>query len=105
MATPAPALCSREKEVKITIDPSGNIKVVPDTFHVSKKDNEEVVWTCDVPFEVDFVQSPFTDSQFTDQLRFSGLVRRSVLHSDTKRYKYTVTIGAYSLDPDGQVDY
>jgi hypothetical protein len=64
-----------------------------------------VVWTCAVPFEVDFVQSPFTDSQFTNQVRFSGLVRRNVLPSPNKRYKYTVTIGAYSLDPDGQVDY
>ena len=105
MATPAPALCSREKEVTITIDGNGNIKVTPSTFHVSKKDNEEVVWTCAVPFEVDFVQSPFTDSQFTNQVRFSGLVRRNVLPSPNKRYKYTVTIGAYSLDPDGQVDY
>jgi len=106
MATPAPALCSREKEVKITIDPRGNIKVVPDTFHVSKKDNEEVVWTCNLPFEVDFVESPFTDPQFSDQFPVSGLVRRNVLPSANKRYKYTVNIAGYTaLDPDGQVDY
>ena len=105
MPAPARATASREKEVKITIDSSGNIQVTPSTFHVNKQDNEEVVWTCAVPFEVDFVESPFTDPQFSDQFPVSGLVRRSVLPSKTKHYKYTVTIGAYSLDPDGQVDY
>jgi hypothetical protein len=105
MAAPAPAPCPREKEVKIAIDANGNIQVAPSTFHVGKSANEEVVWTCNVPFEVDFVESPFNDTQFTDQLRFSGLVRRSVLPSKTKRYKYTVTIAGYPpLDPDGQVD-
>jgi hypothetical protein len=106
MAAPARATSSREKEVKITIDPNGNIQVVPYTFHVSKKDNEEVVWTCDVAFTVDFEESPFTDTQFNEQFHFSGLVLRSVLPSTTKRYKYTVSIAGYTaLDPDGQVDY
>jgi hypothetical protein len=106
MAAPARATCSREKEVKITIDSTGKITVDQQTFHVGKKDNEEVVWTCAVPFTVDFVESPFTDTQFNDQFHFSGLVRRSVLPSTTKRYKYTVSIAGYTaLDPDGQVDY
>ena len=105
MATPAPALCSREKEVTITIDGNGNIRVTPSTFHVSKKDNEEVVWTCNVAFTVDFEESPFYETQFNDQNPFSGLTRRSVLHSDIKYYKYTVTAGGHTKDPDGQVDY
>jgi hypothetical protein len=104
MAAPERGLSPREKQVTITIA-NGKITASPDTFHVSKSRNEEVVWTCAVPFEVDFAQSPFNDTQFTDQLRFSGLVRRSVLPSKTKRYKYTVTIAGYPpLDPDGQVD-
>ena len=103
MAAPERGLSPREKQVTITIA-NGKITASPDTFHVSKSRNEEVVWTCNVPFEVDFVESPFTDPQFTDQFRVSGLVRRSVLPSPNKRYKYTVTIGAYTLDPDGQVD-
>ena len=104
MAAPGRATCSREKEVKITVDATG-IKVVPDRFHVSKSGNEEVVWTCNVAFTVDFEESPFTETQFNDQYPFSGLVRRSVQHSTIKHYKYTVTAGGHKKDPDGQVDY
>jgi len=104
MAAPARATSSREKEVTITVDATG-IKVDPDRFHVSKRDNEEVVWRSNVAFTVDFEESPFTETQFNDQYPFSGLVRRSVQHSTIKHYKYTVTAGGYSLDPDGQVDY
>ena len=80
MAAPARATCSREKEVKITVDATG-INVVPDRFHVSKSGNEEVVWTCNVAFTVDFEESPFNDTQFNEQFHFSGLVLRSVLPS------------------------
>ena len=51
MAAPARATCSREKEVKITVDATGKITVSPDRFHVSKSGNEEVVWTCNVAFD------------------------------------------------------
>jgi len=106
MAAPAAAPCPREKQVTITIDPSGKIKVVPDTFHVSKSGNEEVVWIYSGKFVVDFRNdSPFCESQFNDQFPFSGVVRRSV-QPGPKRYKYTVTIPGYApLDPDGQVDF
>jgi len=104
MAAPKLAPCPREIVVTITIV-NGQITVSPDPFHVSKRRNEEVVWFYNNgSFEVDFVESPFNDTQFTDQLPVSGLVRRNVLPSKTKHYKYTVTIGAYSSDPDGQVD-
>ena len=104
MAAPARATCSREKEVTITVDATG-IKVDPDRFHVSKRDNEEVVWRCNVAFTVDFEESPFNETQFNDEYPFSGLTRRSVLHSTIKHYKYTVTAGGHTKDPDGQVDY
>jgi hypothetical protein len=103
MTAPAPAPCPREKQVIITVDASG-IKVVPDRFHISKSRNEEVLWTCNVDFTVDFTESPFNDTQFNNQYPFSGLARRDVIPSATKLYKYTVTAGGRQLDPDGQVD-
>jgi hypothetical protein len=104
MTAPAPALCPREKEVTITIDPSGSIKVVPDTFHVSKGRHEEVVWTCNVPFTLDFVDSPFHDTHFDNQDTYSGLVRRDVPAGTGKSFKYSVSAGRHHVDPDGQVD-
>jgi hypothetical protein len=104
MTAPAPAPCSREQQVIITAD-AGGITVKPDRFHISSARHEEVLWVCNVAFTVDFVESPFTDSQFNDQHPYSGLARRSVLPSTTKHYKYTVTAGGHVHDPDGQVDY
>jgi hypothetical protein len=104
MTAPAPAHRSREQEVKITTDSTG-IKVDPDTFHISKGRHEEVWWTCNVDFTVEFTETPFHDSHHNKGYPYSGLVRREVPAGTGKSFKYTVTIAGHPpLDPDGQVD-
>lgn len=108
MAIAAPGPVPREIPVTITIDPSGAIKVSPQTFRVSKSNNEEVVWRCTDPsayFTVDFGKdgSPFYESQFSSHSPCSGLIRRDVLPDPGKNYKYTVRVDSLKLDPDGIV--
>jgi hypothetical protein len=104
MTAPAPAPCPREKLVTITVDANG-INVNPNTFRVSKSRHEEVLWTCNVDFTVEFVETPFNDSQYSKEYPFSGLVRRDVPAGTDRRFKYTVSAGRHRLDPDGQVDF
>jgi hypothetical protein len=107
MSTSAvPTLGSREKLVTITVDPGGLV-VSPDPFRVSKQDKHEVHWVCSPPsehFTVDFGNdSPFYESQFSDEYPYSGPVRRDVLPGP-KIYEYTVWAGNKKLDPGGGVD-
>lgn len=105
MATPGYRPESREKIVRIQIDRTGTIKVVPETFEVSKKENEEVLWVCEDAndphpyFTVEFEKngSPFYETQYSSAAPCSGLVRREVLPSP-KVYKYTVRIHERNLD-------
>ena len=119
MAAAAPKLISREVFVHIIVDPNGPtpIRVDPDRFWVSKGMNEEVVWHCtstdpndpNPDFTVVFNQSngsPFNESQFSRDYLCSGLVKRGVQPSNPNTgpfYKYTVTVGGASVDPDGGV--
>lgn len=113
MAATAPKPIGREVFVHINVDNSGQIRMDPDTFHISKGNNEQVVWysTSAGPgdphpaFTVDFNKngSPFYESHFDESLPCSGLVKRGVLPGSTI-YKYTVTVGGVSLDPGGVVD-
>jgi len=105
--------------VVITYDPGGRdpnekIGVSPDPFQVSKGDCEQVKWVCvykesgtqGPPFTVDFKGengSPFYETQFSDEVPYSGLVRRDVLPFPDKIYEYTVRIEATERDPGGGV--
>jgi hypothetical protein len=106
-------------KIVITYDPneeeSKKITVSPSYFLVSKRECEQVEWVCEKagqpgqpgpPFNVDFTGkfgSPFYESQFSDQVPFSGPVRRNVLPDENKNYEYTVRIGKTLLDPGGGV--
>ncbi len=105
MATTATSPSSREVIVTIHVEPGGVIKVTPETFWVSKKENEEVRWVCKDAndphpfFTVDFEKngSPFYETQFSSEFPFSGLVRREALPGP-KIYKYTVRVHEKNLD-------
>jgi hypothetical protein len=103
-------------KIVINYDPnaegSNKITVSPSYFIVSKRDCEQLVWVCEEaglpgpPFNIDFTGkfgSPFYETQFSDQVPFSGLVRRNVLPDENKNYEYTVRIGKTLLDPGGGV--
>jgi len=103
-------------KIVISYDPNEEeakkITVSPPYFLVSKGECEQVEWVCEEagqpgpPFNVDFTGkfgSPFYESQFSDQVPFSGLVRRNVLPDENKNYEYTVRIGKTLLDPGGGV--
>jgi hypothetical protein len=109
MATTGPALSTREQIVTIYLDANGNLlRVDPDTFQVSKSAQEEVVWQTNPrnrPFSITFDnESPFHDGNFSHVNCYSGLVRREINGGDGKRYKYTVSVGAGAIDPDGIVN-
>lgn len=103
----------RDVIVKIWLGSTGDIKVDPEYFQISKCRNEEVKWVCvqnhehatDGPcFTVDFEKngSPFYETQFSSDAPVSGLAMRSVLPGP-KIYNYTVRIGDKTLDPGGGV--
>jgi len=102
--------------VKVTIiyDKSGKrISIDQDPFWVSKGNCEQVHWSAKnkdgsspgPEFTIDFAQngSPFHNTHFTQDVPFSGLVRREVLADQNKFYKYTIRIGNDTLDPGGGV--
>jgi len=106
--------------VVITYDPSNsdrNKKITVDadkeTFWVSKSNCEQVHWSAKnkdgsspgPEFTVDFTGngSPFHHTHFTQDVPFSGLVRREVLADQNKIYKYSIWIGEAHLDPGGGV--
>jgi hypothetical protein len=103
-------------KIVINYDPNAEeankITVSPSYFIVSKRDCEQLVWVCEEagqpgpPFNIDFTGkfgSPFYETQFSDQVPFSGLVRRNVLPDENKNYEYSVRIGKTLLDPGGGV--
>ncbi len=112
MATPAPAPIGREVFVHIIVDNTGAIRVDPDTFWVSKGNNQEVLWHCTSTdpsnprpnFTVDFDKNgcPFYEPHFDRNRPCSGLVDRKVDPGPTI-YNYTVSVGGQSLDPGGGV--
>lgn len=107
MATPERGLGSHDVHVKITINQAdGEIKVIPDPFHISKKNDQEVVFECEDPyFTVEFNKanhSPFHGVLFTRQSPCSGL---AVVTPDSKKvYEYTVEAFGKKVDPGGVVD-
>lgn len=117
--TPQPTPTGREERVIITYEPSNpnskeKIRVDKLNFWVSKGDCEQVRWVAEnsngsIPpprFTIDFNGkngSPFNYTQFSDQVPFSGLVRREVLADLGKNYEYTIRIGEDSRDPGGGV--
>ena len=92
----------RIKTIEITLDEFKKPKIAPDfdLVVVDKTKGEEVVWVSDLPFRIDFEgESPFYESQF-DRTNFrSGLVRRGVLGSKFREYKYTIEVNGEKLDP------
>jgi hypothetical protein len=97
----------REVPVKISVDAEGRIFVDPEIFWVSKRANQEVRWILDQgdgKFLVDFGEdSPFYESQFSQDSPLSGLVRRDILPHDHRTYEYSVWVGDEKLDPGGGV--
>jgi hypothetical protein len=87
---------------------NGAIDVAPDPFHISKSNQEEVLWVAADPsleFTVEFKKgdSPFYEVQFSNDFPASGLVRRSVLHDPLRKYEYTIRAGKLEKDPSGIV--
>ena len=106
--TPKP----KEVQVYIVTDPKTNkiIDVVPDPFHVSKKNLQEVRWIC-IPeqnFSVDFDKgdgTPFYESHFDQDNPCSGLPGRRVEGlGNQKSYGYTIRTDYDTRDPQGVVD-
>ena len=98
---------ARKIPIKIRLIPGFGIKVDPETFHVSANNRDFVEWSCDAcGFEVDFgAFSPFATSKFGSPRAGSVPSGPAVAPASDKRpYKYTVTAGGYSVDPDGEVD-
>ena len=115
MATPSlvkPPAPKGEVAVVIERDPNGNLVVHPDPFWVHKSDDEEVKWFCSIEhqhgdannpcFTVNFKgNSPFLDPTFKGHHAHSGCA--SVQSDPKKLYKYSVTVGNQTLDPEGGV--
>lgn len=107
-ATAATAECPRKT---VTISRvNEQIRVEPDTFAISKHEQEEVFWKAtdsNVRFTVEFDKgdSPFYEFQFSNDFPASGLVRRSVLADPQRQYKYTVRVEGVRapLDPTGVI--
>lgn len=103
MATHRPALSQRDQAVTISVDPSGNVRVDHDTIPISKQAHEEVHWQADPPnlaFKVVVNNSPFHYPDFDSDNPYSGEVHRELkVPPNGIYYKYTVTVGANSIDP------
>jgi hypothetical protein len=92
---------------------SGGIMYDPPRFHVCKKHEDEVEWSCDWSgFTVDFgktTDSPFQAAKFESKSPGSvrsGRVRPEVESvGDARLYPYKVTmVSGAAADPEGQVD-
>jgi len=96
--------------VHIGRDSAGKIYVDPDPFWIYRHENEQVKWVCvqhhphgnakHPCFKVHFAGSPF-DMKQLDGHALSG--RRTSTAKDNRKYKYTVTVDQYHLDPEGGV--
>jgi len=99
----------REVAVVIELNPKGKIVVHPRRFWVHKSAHEEVKWFCsrqhrhgDTCFIVDFLgKSPFHKPTFNGHHAHSGYA--DVKPNPRKLYKYSVTVGKQTIDPDGGV--
>jgi hypothetical protein len=94
----------RKVPVSIKVRPGG-LEFDPAHFHVSKKYEDEVLWTCgSSDFTVDFGNnSPFEQATFKS---VQGAVSSGkAVVAPGGNYPYTVTLvtGA-GADPDGEVD-
>ncbi len=101
---PAQTVMSKErvKVIEITVDSKGNPKIADENkiLQLSRPHNEEVRWVSDLPFRIDFESgSPFYEDQFDHKYMQSGLVRRDVLPSEHRIYKYTIDVNGKKLDP------
>jgi hypothetical protein len=101
----SPAWAHEDKIQVVTIDSGGR----PDRdFKISKSRNEQVKWVGpkDVPFTVEFKgESPFYESQFSNDYPYSGSIRRVLLGNPKKKYHYCVQVGDKDpVDPSGVVD-
>lgn len=79
--------------------PGSPLSVTPDSQPLGKSSGDSVVWDCDTgcQFSVEFVAgSPFENSHFDNGHNNSGLVRGN---ADKRSYKYKVTVGSDTLDP------
>lgn len=101
---PAQPVMSKEqiKVVEITVDSKGNPKIADGNklVQLSSLDYDEVRWKSDLQFRIDFENgSPFYEDQFDHKHVQSGLVRRDVLPSEHRIYKYTIDVNGKKLDP------
>jgi len=103
---PAQAAMSEERErvkqIEITVDKQGKPHIAENLGAVTlnRTKDEEVAWVSELPFRIDFKgDSPFYESQFSEKERRSGLVRRGVIASEFREYKYTIEINGKTLDP------
>jgi hypothetical protein len=92
----------RVKRIEITLDKRKKPRVAAEylTVTINQAKGEEVQWVCDTPFRIDFKSgTPFYEDQFDQTHSRSGLVRRGVLPSQYRRYKYTIDVNGKTLDP------
>lgn len=92
----------RVKQIEITVDKKGTPRVAEgfEAVTIDRTRDEEVIWVSDQPFRIDFNgESPFYESQFDHRNRRSGLVRRGVISSRFRCYKYTIEVEGKTLDP------
>jgi hypothetical protein len=92
----------RVKTIEITLDKDGTPQVPEGqgTVFVDSMKDEEVIWVAKFPFRIDFKEgTPFYEDQFNQNHRRSGLVRRGVLASRVRYYKYTIEVNGKELDP------
>jgi hypothetical protein len=97
----------RIKKVVITLDKHGKPQVNKEheVVVLNRLNNEEILWISTEPFRIDFMEgSPFYEDQFDSTNAYSGLVRRSVLKSNDRIYKYTIDIKGKILDPGIKID-
>ncbi len=92
----------RVKTIKITLNKEGKpqVREGQGTVFVDSTKDEEVIWVSKFPFRIDFKEgTPFYEDQFNQNHRRSGLVRRGVLASRVRYYKYTIEVKGKTLDP------
>ena len=96
----------RVKQIKISVDKNGKPQIASATKSVTidRTKDEEVLWVSNLAFRIDFkAGSPFYEDQFDKTHRRSGLVRRGVLSSRFREYKYSIEINGKTLDPQIKV--
>ena len=96
----------RVKRIEITADREGrpHIAANQQEITIDSQKEEEVIWVSELPFRIDFKgDSPFYEDEFSHVHRRSGLVRRGVIASRYRSYKYTIEIEGKTLDPQIKV--